>query len=106
MNATAGMQQMPSQLTSMSVGYNTWLYTVHAHLMTLYRASFELFLDSVKSSTPVLHYGTMATTEVAPPRYGPPADHQRPHLPNNFVPQLCQLIQYASSHGSSKDGYC
>ncbi|KAI0281282.1 hypothetical protein BGY98DRAFT_1095023 [Russula aff. rugulosa BPL654] len=26
--------------------------------------------------------------EIAPPRYGPPADYQRPHLPNNFVPRL------------------
>ena len=26
--------------------------------------------------------------EVAPPRYGPPADYQRSHLPNNFVPHL------------------
>ncbi|KAF8239807.1 hypothetical protein L208DRAFT_1374474 [Tricholoma matsutake] len=25
---------------------------------------------------------------VAPPRFGPPADYQRPHLPNNFVPHL------------------
>ena len=26
--------------------------------------------------------------EVAPPRYGPPADYQLPYLPNNFVPQF------------------
>jgi hypothetical protein len=26
--------------------------------------------------------------EVAPPRYGPPADYQRSHLPINFVPRL------------------
>jgi hypothetical protein len=26
--------------------------------------------------------------QVAPPRYGPPADYQRPHLSDNFVPHL------------------
>lgn len=26
--------------------------------------------------------------QVAPPRYGPPADYQRPYLPNNFAPRL------------------
>ena len=26
--------------------------------------------------------------EVAPPRYGPPADYQLRHLPNNFIPRL------------------
>src|SRR4030088_1551633 len=26
--------------------------------------------------------------EVPPPRYGPPADYQQAHLPNDFVPQF------------------
>ena len=28
--------------------------------------------------------------EVVPPRYGPPADYQRAHLPNDFIPQFPQ----------------
>ena len=28
---------------------------------------------------------------VAPRRFGPPADYQRPHLPNNFVAKVTDL---------------
>ena len=26
--------------------------------------------------------------QIAPPRFGPPADYQQPHLPNGFIPHL------------------